>query len=44
MKVLDDGIEAVRLKEQAKTLADISGRAGGRKKAMEKILEILESS
>ena len=44
MKVLGDGIEAAQIKQQAKELADISGKVGGRKKAFEKIIEILKSS
>lgn len=44
MKVLGNGIEAARIKQKAKKLADISGKVGGRKKAFEKIVEILESS
>jgi hypothetical protein len=44
MKVLGDGIEAAQIKQKAIELADISGMAGGRKKAFKKIIEILECS
>ena len=44
MRVLGDGAEAMKMKEKAKELAGISGKAGGRKKACEKIIEILEAS
>ena len=44
MRVLSDGIEATKIRQQAKKLSDISQRVGGRKKAYEKIIEILESS
>ena len=44
MKVLGDGIEAAQMKQRAKELAYISGKVGGRKKAFEKIVEILKRS
>ena len=44
LKVVVGGSEAARMKQKAKDLADISGRAGGRKKACERILQILEST
>ena len=44
LKVLGDGVEAVQLKQRAKELAEISGKVGGRKKAFDKIIEILEGS
>jgi len=43
-KVLGDSAEAAGMKKKAKALADIVGKVGGRKKACEKILELLEAS
>lgn len=42
MRVLDDGEEASRMKKKATQLAEISGRVGGRVKACEKIVELLD--
>lgn len=44
LMVLDDSEEASRMALRARELADISGKVGGRKKACEKIVELLESS
>ena len=43
MRVLDDGEGALSMKQKAKQLAEISGKVGGRVKAAEKIVELLES-
>lgn len=43
MRVMGDGDEAERMKARAKELANITGKVGGRSKACEKIIEILES-
>jgi hypothetical protein len=42
MRVLGDGEEALSMMQKAKQLAEISGRVGGRVKACEKIVELLE--
>ena len=42
MRVLGDGDEAVSMSRKARELAEIAGKVGGRVKATEKILEILE--
>ncbi len=44
LKVLGPSTEASRMKEKARELATTSARPGGRKKACEKLIEILESS
>lgn len=44
LRVLGDAPEALRMKEKARKLSAISARPGGRKKACEKIIELLESS
>ncbi|KAK0120064.1 hypothetical protein ONS95_011477 [Cadophora gregata] len=44
LKVLDDSNEASQMASRARELADISGKVGGRKRACEKIVELLESS
>ncbi|KAL2069622.1 hypothetical protein VTL71DRAFT_14301 [Oculimacula yallundae] len=44
LKVLGDGEEASQLAIKARELAEICGRVGGRKKACEKIVELVESS
>lgn len=42
LRILDDGEEASRMSVKAKELAVIAGKVGGRKKASEKIIELLE--
>jgi hypothetical protein len=42
MRVLGGGKESVRMKGKAVELMEISGRVGGRVKACEKIVELLE--
>jgi len=42
MRVLGGGEESVRMKGMAAELREISGRVGGRKRACEKIVELLE--
>lgn len=44
MKVLGDGGEAVKMNEKAKELAAICGKVGGRVKACETIISILENA
>ncbi|KAH6713846.1 hypothetical protein BKA61DRAFT_735430 [Leptodontidium sp. MPI-SDFR-AT-0119] len=44
LKVVDDSEEASQMALKARELADISGKVGGRKKACNKIVELLESS
>lgn len=44
LKVLGNNPEASRMREKAKELAAVSAIPGGRRKACEKIIEILESS
>ncbi|PVH87699.1 glycosyltransferase family 1 protein [Cadophora sp. DSE1049] len=44
LKVLDNSEEPSRMALRARELADISGKVGGRKRACEKIVELLESS
>lgn len=44
MRVMGDGEEANLMKAKAKELAEITGRIGGRVKACEKIIGILETS
>jgi UDP:flavonoid glycosyltransferase YjiC (YdhE family) len=44
MRVMGDGKEATTMKLQAKELASIAGKVGGRVKACEKIIELLEDS
>ena len=44
MRVMGDGEEANRMKAKAKEFADITGKVGGRVKACEKMIEILETS
>jgi hypothetical protein len=44
LKVLGDDPAAARMKQKAKELADVTGRIGGRKRACEKIGELLETS
>jgi hypothetical protein len=44
LKVLGDGDEAVNMSQKAKELAGICGHVGGRIKACQKIIEIMESS
>ena len=44
MRVMGNGEEATRLKAKAKDLAVVAGKIGGRVKACEKIIEILETS
>ena len=39
--MLGDGSEAGRIREKAKYLAKVTGKYGGRKKACEKIVELL---
>jgi UDP:flavonoid glycosyltransferase YjiC (YdhE family) len=42
IRVLGDGDEAVQMNQRARELAALCGRYGGRLKACEKIIEILE--
>jgi UDP:flavonoid glycosyltransferase YjiC (YdhE family) len=42
MRVLGGGEEGVRMKRKAAELGEVSGRVGGRVKAAEKIVELLE--
>jgi UDP:flavonoid glycosyltransferase YjiC (YdhE family) len=42
LKVLGEGVEAIGMRKKAKKLAEITGNVGGRKKACEKIIELLE--
>jgi UDP:flavonoid glycosyltransferase YjiC (YdhE family) len=44
LKVLGDTTEALRMKQKARELARITGNIGGRKKACDKIVELLEQS
>jgi hypothetical protein len=44
MRAMGDGEEATRLKAKAKELAETAGKLGGRVKACERIIEILETS
>jgi hypothetical protein len=44
LKVLEDGPDATRMKKESRELAEVTGRIGGRKKACEKITELLEKS
>jgi hypothetical protein len=44
LKVLGDGPDASRMNEKARELAEVTGRIGGRKRACEKIIELLEKS
>jgi hypothetical protein len=44
MRVLGDGQEAISMKKKAKELAEIAGKVGGRRKAVEKIVEFLDVS
>jgi UDP:flavonoid glycosyltransferase YjiC (YdhE family) len=44
LKVLGDSPDSVRMKQKARELAEITGRIGGRKRACEKIIELLETS
>ena len=44
MRVMGDGEEAARLKAKAEELAQIVGKVGGRVKACDRIIEILETS
>jgi len=44
LRVLGDTPNANRMKEKARELAEITGRIGGRSKACEKIIELLEKS
>jgi hypothetical protein len=43
MRVLGDGDEAVKMNQKAKELAEICGKVGGRAKAAQKVIKILES-
>jgi UDP:flavonoid glycosyltransferase YjiC (YdhE family) len=44
MRVMGDGKEAALMKAKAKELAEVTGKVGGRVRACEKIIEILEAS
>lgn len=44
MKVLGDGDEGVQMNQKAKELAAICGKVGGRVKACETIISILENT
>jgi len=41
LRVLGDGPEARRITEKARYLAEVTGKYGGRKKACEKIVQLL---
>ena len=43
-RVLGDNPDATRMKEKARELAEVTGKIGGRKRACEKIIELLEKS
>lgn len=44
MRVMGDGKEAAAIRMKAKELAEITRKVGGRVRACEKIIEILEAS